>query len=79
MSIKLVTEDRYQGDGRAFGTSSNPIKKLITCLSTDGSLPESYEDIQGLNECAFAPGSICIDTNGNKKYFFDGTEWKEWS
>lgn len=77
-NIKIVTYDKYQGDGRAFGDQSMPIKRLITCISTDGSLPTSYEDIQGCEECAFAPGSIVMDTANKKTYIYDGSTFKEW-
>lgn len=77
-NIKIVTCDKYQGDGRAFGTSQFPIKQLITCISTDGSLPNTYEDIEGCVECEFAPGSIVMDTANKKTYIYDGTTFKEW-
>ena len=76
--IKIISSERWDGDGRAFGTKAKPIVLLIVCLTTDGTLPVIYSDIQGLSECAFAPGSICLDTQGKKTYIYNGTNFIEW-
>lgn len=76
--IKLITSQRWQGDGRAFGTKSNPIVKLVTCLTTTSTLPNSYSDVQGLEQCVFAPGSICMNTSNKKTYIYDGENFVEW-
>lgn len=78
MSFKLITKSKYEGEGRAFGSPSNPIKQLVVCLSTSGGTPTGYTDVEGLDECTFAPGSICLDTQNKKTYIFDGTTFKEW-
>lgn len=44
-NIKLISKEKYEGDGRAFGTSDSLIYKLIVCLSTDGSKPNTYNDV----------------------------------
>lgn len=77
--IKIISSERWDGDGRAFGTKTKPITLLIVCLTTDGTLPYTYSDIQGLDECIFAPGSICMDTMNKKTYIYDGTIFKQWS
>ena len=76
--IKLISKSKYDGEGRPFGSSTNPIKSLVICLSTDGTLPTTYTDIEGLDECAFAPGSICLDLDSKKTYIYDGTTFQEW-
>ena len=77
-NIKLIFKEKYQGDGRAFGDSSSIIYKLVVLLTADGSKPSTYEDVQGLDECKFAPGSLLFDSANNKSFIYDGTAWKEW-
>lgn len=77
-NIKLISKEKYEGDGRAFGTSNSLIYKLIVCLSIDGSKPNTYNDVQGLDECNFAPGSLLLDSANNKSFIYDGSAWKEW-
>ena len=78
MAIKLITKEKYEGQGRLFGQIGKPIQKLVVLLSTDGSLPESSTDVEELQEIAFAPGSLCLDSANSKKYIYDGEEWVEW-
>ncbi len=78
MACKLVSKQKWIGEGRAFGSSNSPIALLIIAITTDGSIPSSYRDIEKLEECTFAPGSILMDTKNVKTYVFDGTSFKEW-
>lgn len=77
-NIKLIFKEKYQGDGRAFGDSNSIIYKLVVLLSTNGSKPSVYSDVDGLDECLFAPGSLLLDSANNKSFIYDGTAWKEW-
>lgn len=76
--IKLITKNKYQGEGRPFGTHEEPIKYLLVLLSDDGTIPTGYQDVEELDECVFAPGSILFDTNGKKVYIYNGNEFTEW-
>ena len=76
--VKLISSQKWQGEGRAFGTDSNPIVKLIVCLSTDGTLPSVYSDVEKLDKCAFAPGSLCLNVSNKKTYIYNGTNFVEW-
>lgn len=78
MSIKIISNEKYDGEGRPFGSANNPIKRLVLLLSTDGSTPSNYTDVEGLSECAFAPGSVLMDTSNSIKYIYNGTTWVEW-
>ena len=75
MSIKIVSNEKYDGEGRAFGSANNPIKRSLVLISTETTLPTSYSDVDGLGQCAFAPGSILISTSQNKDYIYNGTAW----
>ena len=77
-NIKLISKEKYEGDGRAFSDSSSLIYKLVVALSTDGSKPSTYSDVDGLDECLFAPGSLLLDSANSKSYIYDGTTWKDW-
>lgn len=78
MAIKLISKEKYQGDGRSFGDSRSIIYKLVILLSTDGSKPNAYSDVDNLDECLFAPGSLLLDSANSKSYIYDGTAWKDW-
>lgn len=80
MSIKatLIVKDKFAGEPRAFGDANSLMKKLVILLAKEGNLPEDYTEVENLEECDFAPGSICLDTDGNTAYIYDGEEWKEW-
>lgn len=77
--INIITKEKYQGEGRIFGDGNNLLKQLVVLLSNDGNLPNDYTDVEGLEECAFAPGSLLFDTDGGKKYMYDGSSWIEWN
>lgn len=77
--INLITKDKYQGEGRPFGTTGDPIKYLLVLLTDDGTIPDTYEDVENLEECVFAPGSILLDTDGKKTYIYNGEEFVEWT
>lgn len=76
--INLITKNKYQGEGRIFGTEEDPIKYLLVLLTNDGTIPTSYEDVEDLEKCAFAPGSILLDTSGKKTYIYNGTSFVAW-
>ena len=78
MSCFLLAKDKWQGEGRPFGTSSSPIIYSLVILTDNGTLPTTYADVQNLEECLFAPGSIVIDSKNNKSYIYDGTTFKAW-
>lgn len=79
MAIKLVTKQKWDGEGRAFGSTDEPYRYIVTLLSDNGEVPEGYEDVDGLDKCAFAPGSILIDTANKVAKFYTGSEWSEWA
>ena len=78
MACKLVSKQKWDGEGRAFGSDANPIVQLIVAITTDGTIPSSYADIQKLDKCTFAPGSILMDTANGRTYIYDGTQFKGW-
>lgn len=76
--IYLLAKEKFTGDGRAFGSEGSPIAYSVVLLSSDGTLPVDYTDVENLIECEFAPGSILIDAANNQNYIYDGTEFKPW-
>ena len=79
--IHLLCKEKYQSDGRSFGTAADPIDYSVVLLSTEGVLPSSYTEIEGQTSTPydFAPGSLLIDTANRLKYIYDGQQWVFWS
>ena len=79
--IHLLCKEKYQSDGRSFGTAADPIDYSVVLLSTEGVLPSSYTEIEGQTSTPydFAPGSLLIDTANRLKYIYDGQQWQYWA
>lgn len=78
--IYLLCKEKYQGEGRSFGNSTDPIDYSVVLLSTDGTLPNDYTEVQKQTiPYDFAPGSLLIDTMNRLKYIYDGQQWQYWA
>ena len=77
-SIFLLAKQKWIAEGRPFGDEDNPIRYSVVLLSANGSLPTNYSQVVGLEQCAFAPGSILLDSANSAKYIFNGSQWVEW-
>ena len=60
--IYTIAKEKYVSEGRPFGTSDKPFKYSLVLLTNNSTITSNFSDVEGLEECDFAPGSILLDT-----------------